>query len=316
MDETNKISLLAKSICDCPEVARALNDVSHPCNKVVAVQNAIASVDPELRQRPEPWIGNIGDCKLLFLSSNPGISDDPVIEHREDFPTYRLSPEESADFFVNRFNQKNIPIHATFRHPTEPDFLVRCFDGEYRSGMKKEKQSQSTWKGIHAMAVDVLGNQCDPNKDYALTEIVHCKSKMAEGVSEASEMCVNNWLPRILGASSAKVIVIVGSKVRDNFAIPQLNFREDFGSDKQKVYKSLSKQERAIRDIQISNFGGFNRLYFYTFHPTHAISPNRLQDMYGEEVVLWIQRITSGRDSLPTSDSSLKELLIQFTSKP
>ena len=74
MDKSHEIKLLASSICDCSEVKRALDSQSHPCHKVVAVQNEMVANDKSQRQRPEPWIGNLAKAKVLFLSSNPSIT--------------------------------------------------------------------------------------------------------------------------------------------------------------------------------------------------------------------------------------------------
>ena len=57
-DTGRKIKLLAGSICDCIEVVKALKNKTHPCHEIVMVQNEMVSAAPELRQRPEPWIGN------------------------------------------------------------------------------------------------------------------------------------------------------------------------------------------------------------------------------------------------------------------
>jgi hypothetical protein len=277
------------------------------------VQDEMVSENALMRQRPEPWIGNIETAKLLFLSSNPGLSDDPTIAEREDFPTYRVPDETAGQFFVNRFNQENDLVHATFNHPTEPNFLVRCIDGNYRSGMKQQKRPQATWQGIHNHAMAVVGNNCDPNKDYALTEIVHCKSKMAAGVEEASSHCVDKWLLPILEISQSKIIFVMGSKVRDFFAIPLLKFPENFGSDKDKVYKSLSQRDRALRDIQISSFAGATRIYVYCFHPTHAISPNTLEDMFGAKLLNWFKSLVAGEAQMPSTNVELSKLIIGHT---
>ena len=201
---SSQVSLLAQQICDCLEVQNALSNSSHPCSKVVNVQNEMVAGDESMRQRPEPWIGDIQNSRVLFLSSNPGISDSSDLDSRESFPTYKDSAAESADFFTRRFDQTHIPILATFNHPSEPNFLVRCNDGKYRSGMKNERRPQATWQGIHDLATSILGTECDPNLDYALTEIVHCKSKMAEGVEEASSMCVDVWLTKIFAVATAQ----------------------------------------------------------------------------------------------------------------
>jgi hypothetical protein len=304
---------LATSICSCPEVDAALGNKSHPCNRVVSVQDEMVATDVQMRQRPEPWIGNIETARVLFLSSNPGLSDDPKIAEREDFPTYKVSDEVAGNFFVNRFNQENTPVHATFNHPTEPNFLVRCVDGNYRSGMKQQKRPQATWQGIHDHAMAILGDKCDPNQDYALTEIVHCKSKMAAGVEEASSHCVDKWLLPIFELSQAKIVFVMGSKVRDFFAIPLLEFSQNFGSDKNKVYRSLSQRDRALRDIQISDFGGTKRLYVYCFHPTHAISPNTIEAMFGAQMLNWFRSLSSGQAQIPQTAEELTNLINTYT---
>ena len=310
---SSQVSLLAQQICDCPEVQNALSNSSHPCSKVVKVQNEMVAGDESMRQRPEPWIGDIQNSRVLFLSSNPGISDSSDLDSRESFPTYKDSAAESADFFTRRFDQTHIPILATFNHPSEPNFLVRCNDGKYRSGMKNERRPQATWQGIHDLATSILGTECDPNLDYALTEIVHCKSKMAEGVEEASSMCVDVWLTKIFAVATAPVIVVIGSKARDYFAISQLGFRADFGSDKNKVYKDSSQRERAIRDIQISDFGGVTGLYIYSFHPTHAISPKNFKDMFGPDLLTWISKVANNQAEMPRSKNELDALITELT---
>lgn len=170
---------LATAICSCPEVGRALESRSHPCRSVVFEQNRIISIELD-RQRPEPWVGTLSKARLLFLSSNPSISEDPG-EEREDFPTYRWQPDVAGSFFVERFNQDHSPVHATFNYKGEPNFLTRSIDDKYRSGTEDPKRPQDTWRGTHDRAKELLGANCHPHTDYAITEIVHCKSKKPAG---------------------------------------------------------------------------------------------------------------------------------------
>ena len=109
------------------------------------------------------------------------------------------------------------------------------------------------------------------------------------------------------------VIVVIGSKARDYFAISQLGFRADFGSDKNKVYKDLSQRERAIRDIQISDFGGVTRMYIYSFHPTHAISPKNFKDMFGPDLLTWISKVANNQSEMPRSKNELDALITKLT---
>jgi hypothetical protein len=136
---------------------------------------------------------------------------------------------------------------------------------------------------------------------------------MAAGVEEASSHCVDKWLLPILEISQSKIIFVMGSKVRDFFAIPLLKFPENFGSDKDKVYKSLSQRDRALRDIQISSFAGATRIYVYCFHPTHAISPNTLEDMFGAKLLNWFKSLVAGEAQMPSTNVELSKLIIGHT---
>ena len=47
-----------------------------------------------------------------------------------------------------------------------------------------------------------------------MTEVVHCKSKSEVGVRDAAAECAARWLPQVLGASGAKLIVGLGTIAR------------------------------------------------------------------------------------------------------
>jgi uracil-DNA glycosylase len=49
-----------------------------------------------------------------------------------------------------------------------------------------------------------------PSEHYALSEVVHCKSKGQAGVKEAFEKCSGLYLERVLGVAAASVIVVMG----------------------------------------------------------------------------------------------------------
>ncbi len=61
------MNTLITQIARCGEVEKAKTDINHPCNKIVCSQNGHAF------QLPEPWNGDIGNVKILFISSNPSI---------------------------------------------------------------------------------------------------------------------------------------------------------------------------------------------------------------------------------------------------
>lgn len=302
---------LAALICSCNEVEKAIGDRKHPCFRVVEQQTLLIASETE-RQRPEPWIGTISRARLLFVSSNPSISEEPG-KLREDFPTNSMEQDESAEFFINRFNPKLEKVHATFGHKVEPDFLTRSKDGEYRSGMKNPKESQKTWLKTHDRAMELLGTSAHPHEDYALTEIIHCKSKNGKGVvAKASSLCICKWMTDIFALSPARVVVVFGQKVRDQFAKPFLGAPKDFGLDKN--YEDLSQLQRSMRDIIWTDFGGVSKIVLFNWHPMayKNDSTKILKEVYGDKVVTWLASVIGGISVPPRSSEELKEVIVQL----
>jgi hypothetical protein len=193
---------LAGAIASCTSVHEAIANPNHPCSKVVREQSKLIDVELK-RQRPEPWMGGLAKADLLFVSSNPSINEDPY-PLGEVFPTYEWSETDSADFFVNRCNPDSEKVKVTFGTDSQPNFLTLCYDGEYRSGVSNPKRPQPTWKNTHDRAVELLGADAHPHFNYAITEIVHCKSKDAIGVQEASSHCVQKWMNSIFEVISSQ----------------------------------------------------------------------------------------------------------------
>jgi hypothetical protein len=300
---------LAGEISNCSRRIDALTNSTSPCHKVVTNQFNVTS-DFKDFHRPEPWIGRISTSKLLFISSNPGLSVDQGAE-REIFPIENWSVGDSADFFVERFNREHDPVYATFNNDSEPNFLTRSFDGEYRSGGKNPKTPQKTWAGIYKLAGELLGSNCSPDGDYALTEIVHCKSLMAAGVTEASNVCASQWMPKITSLAPAKVLILLGSKVRDNFALPFLGAPSDFAASNGAKYRSMSENERSLRDIFVTAYGGQNRLGIFNFHPT-SMEIRGMKNVYGEKVVDWVQGVIAGSEHIPSNNSELRDKILSL----
>jgi hypothetical protein len=66
------------SISRCPNVAACYNsDVANPCRAIVNYQKRQWNTTTYDRfQVPEPWVGQIDKARILFVASNPSISDD------------------------------------------------------------------------------------------------------------------------------------------------------------------------------------------------------------------------------------------------
>ena len=151
----------------------------HPCSTIVGLQS------DEERHVPEPWCGHIDTAPILFVSSNPSISE------VERFPTPSWSPEDTADFFERRFD-------ADAGHISSKAYSRVRF-----------------WSSVRARASEILGRDATPGTDFALTEVVHCKSRQEEGVEAAMSTCAERWLHSVLGQSEALVVVLLGKRSQE-----------------------------------------------------------------------------------------------------
>lgn len=298
---------LAMDIACCGDVDDALSDQLHPCSKIVHLQPGDTSRESD-RQRPEPWMGNLEQSLVLFISSNPSINDDEK-PFGENFPTFQWSDEDSAQFFVNRIGDANDPMHVTFNHETKRNFITRAIDGEYRNGLKNPNKPQHTWSRIHERALELLGPTADPSQNYAITEIVHCKSRKEVGVKEASAFCIDQWMNPIMTVSPSRILIIVGGQVRDRYAKAVLGVAPDFGSGDN--YIGLSHKERSLRDIVLTDVGGSRRVTLFNYHPASWESkcPQNFEVIFGSKVVAWLRSIALGDVHIPESQAELRAAL-------
>jgi hypothetical protein len=190
---------LIGEIAQCPIVTAIRSgayDSTHPCHTIVRSQRG------SLFQIPEPWSGRLDVAPILFISSNPSIDD------FEKYPDQSWNPDQAKSFFHDRFSA-NAP-------------WVR--DGLYT--LQRDSSYSLKWVRFWASArsrtSEILGkNKCEikPGLDFALTEVVHCKSRGEEGVGEAREFCSERYLSRTLSASAAKVLVVFGESAKKAFAV-------------------------------------------------------------------------------------------------
>jgi uracil-DNA glycosylase len=167
-------------IARCPNVQRCLaSDERHPCRRVVAAQNV-----PDLprfpHQLPEPWSGHIETAPILFVGSNPSL--DPS----ERFPTKGWADQRIEAFFTARFDRGLPPVRY--------------------------------WSVVRSIARAILGEEPRPGHDFALTELVRCKSWNEKGVPQALETCSDLYLERTFKVAGAKVVVALGKVAREGIA--------------------------------------------------------------------------------------------------
>lgn len=185
---------LLLSVARCTEITRAVEDPVHPCHKVVSVQN-----QSSLRgfQLPEPWNGSIDQAPLLFVSSNPSYAPHEMYPNgdEQDWPDDLV-----VDFFINRFGGGQ-------REWIRNGNRAQRIDGTYPG-------RTVFWPRTKSIAADLFGRNVIAGKDYAITEVVHCKSLNATGVSEAGRHCMTLHLGRVLSIAPANVIVVFGDKAK------------------------------------------------------------------------------------------------------
>ncbi len=193
MDPTAENTLLLE-IAHCP-VCIADPASSHPCSKIVRTQKSNLL---DQHQTPEPWLGDLVNAPLLFISSNPGIS------LTEYYPRWSWSNDDIVSYFNGRF-AKWIREGINYRNQDGAFTYVQY------------------WAKIRSRARELYNRDVIPGRDYALMEIVHCKSPSEQdGVEDALETCANRYLHRILLLSKSRVIVIIGK-------LAKLCFKDKYG---------------------------------------------------------------------------------------
>jgi hypothetical protein len=204
------INQLLWEIADCDELrrCRARPDEAHPCQAIVDLQ---ADRPWQEHQRPEPWNGDFGSARILFVSSNPSI------DRSEPYPAGASGRAEVERFFPRRFEEH-------IADGTRPRKL----------GGVPAARPVPYLNEVLGIASDLLGRVASPGVDYALTEVVHCKSAGRQGLERrrgrpgALERCPALYLRRIVDASGSRLVVAVGADAR-RALIRELSLAEDFG---------------------------------------------------------------------------------------
>jgi hypothetical protein len=187
---------LLLEIADCQIVSdiRSGNVSGHCCQTIVNSQKQT------MFQRPEPWVGQIDRAPILFISSNPSFDEE---EHFPDSNAEKWRPELVVDFFQNRFTSPAGWVKG---------LKVLHADGSY------SKSWVRFWASARARAAEALQKKKKaviPGVDFALTEVVHCKSKSEIGVNEAQDFCSARYLERILSVAAARVLIVYGVPARE-----------------------------------------------------------------------------------------------------
>jgi hypothetical protein len=195
-----RLTLLLE-IARCPVASACLSDraKSRACSEVVASQ---AAPTAETFQVPEPWSGPLGTAPVLFVSSNPSISTVEMYPtgDRDEWPDERI-----VDFFEGRFGGGREVWTRNGVHN-------RRKDDSFSTG----KEWGRFWAAAKHRASEALGRAAIPGEDYAMTEVVRCKSRQELGVASARPCCAERYLGRMLAVAAARLIVCFGVHAADD----------------------------------------------------------------------------------------------------
>ncbi len=195
------------------EIARCENFINcenTDCKKIVEFQSHL----PE-KQLPEPWDGDMENCKILFISSNPSLNE------IDFYPSLSWKNEDIIDFFQNRFSLSKNYVR-NYLYPKHNIKTANDNDVYANTWVRY-------WAFVRSISRRLLETQdIKPGVDYALMEIVRCKSRDEYGVNEALDVCADKYLRRTLELSNARVIIAIGDKSRDILTDKlKINFKAD-----------------------------------------------------------------------------------------
>lgn len=160
---------------------------------------------------PEPWNGKIDKAQIVFVGLNPGLDKDELFPRLGNSVwnitldmngTIRNDLPMVYDFFENRFLRY---ADRSFGNPSH--FYIKLEQGGYK------KKVQGYWPRIHRIATAILSRSVVPGEDYALTEMVLCKSINTKGnvLNKCTRFECRRHFDRIMAeAKNCKYIVTLG----------------------------------------------------------------------------------------------------------
>jgi hypothetical protein len=237
---------LAIEVARCPEINRTAVEATHPCRTIVQLQGA--PENPQ-RQVPEAWAGGLLTARVLYVSSNPSISeagDHNSGELPERYPRASWDDEPISTFIVRRFDQR-------LAHPLSVNDHFLREDGH------QSPRHVPFWRVARKRSTELLGYPADPAIDYAMTEVVRCKSKKEVGVSAAAQVCAPRYLERTIGLCPAPLVVVIGSKARDRL------------SQLWPLSANFGREDGGTADHTVLTLGGIERLVAYLPHFTSMV---------------------------------------------
>lgn len=210
-------------IINCPNIKNCHS--GSPCFDIISSQCQYH----QPWHSPEPWTGDIENARLLFVSSNPSIMKGEVFPYTQNVPLCKKTfvgakfngysvpwPNNDIErFFESRLQGQIDPVSG--KQYVSAKKQVLCVNGKY-------SRSVPTWVKMDKYASAILGKkQIQAGIDYAICEVVKCKSKNEYGVPSAMQYCFNHFNDTIGLFSSCSTgiatptICILGKKAEKQF---------------------------------------------------------------------------------------------------
>lgn len=259
---------LFKEILFCPINKLKLND-SGECQRIIEVQKG----NKHKFQFAEPWNGDIENAKILFVSSNPAIDFDeyfPAYDMDNETFTENWNEEEVKNFFYNRFT-----YFSNKRNDAKLNF---------NKVVKNENGTPKTvkyWTHLNARTKELLCRETKLNSDFAITEIVHCKSKSEKDIDDKClETCSKNYLKEIINLSNAKLIVAVGKKAKEIIHNLYLKNENITNFEKNKLYGPFEINNKP-------------RYFLYICHPNARKEKKKLEKVMNIDELKMASRLLS-----------------------
>lgn len=177
-----------------------------PCSSVINSQGCSSIAAFHI---PEPWNGNIDSARILFVSINPGYSPGELFPREGNLywmNGLKFNPSKVEDFFEHRFDLKYpYVVYKGGGHA----FKIRMGNGSLKS-------VRGFWTYVFKMANDLIPN-ADPVKDFAITELVHCKSGNIRSITNGCfGQCMMKHFAKVLTqAQNVEYVVFIGGSVRE-----------------------------------------------------------------------------------------------------
>ena len=245
---------LCNEIARCENVMKYFNTMdeagrkSNPCCDIIESQDKILNNF----QIPEPWAGYIDKAPLLFLGSNPSIDE----QNNEKYPIYgnidnslQFEKEDTSkvkllNFYNKRLNDLNEETNQEKKKKKE------------NQEKEKKKALAPYWNEAKKVAQYLYNDsKIVHGCYYALSEVVHCKSKKQIGVEKALNKCSENYLTGILQKSPAKVVVVFGDHAKNTLLYLLLNNNlNNQNKDEKQYYKNIILKSNTYLNLKIIEY--------------------------------------------------------------